>query len=43
MEPSAVLALWHGDALMVYDSTQHVFAVQQGLAALFGIPPHRCG
>jgi xanthine dehydrogenase YagR molybdenum-binding subunit len=39
MEPSAVLALWDGDALTVYDSTQHVFAVQQGLAALFGIPP----
>jgi xanthine dehydrogenase YagR molybdenum-binding subunit len=38
MEPSAVLALWEGDALTVYDSTQHVYAVQQGLAALFGIP-----
>ncbi len=39
METSAVLALWEGDALTVYDSTQHVFAVQRGLAALFGIPP----
>jgi xanthine dehydrogenase YagR molybdenum-binding subunit len=39
MEPSAVLALWDGDTLTVYDSTQHVFAVQQGLAALFAIPP----
>jgi xanthine dehydrogenase YagR molybdenum-binding subunit len=38
MEPSAVLALWEGDTLTVYDSTQHVFAVQQGLAALFAIP-----
>jgi xanthine dehydrogenase YagR molybdenum-binding subunit len=38
IEPSAVLAQWEGDALTVYDSTQHVFAVQQGLAALFGIP-----
>jgi xanthine dehydrogenase YagR molybdenum-binding subunit len=38
MEPSAVLALWDGDTLTVHDSTQHVFAVQQGLAALFAIP-----
>jgi xanthine dehydrogenase YagR molybdenum-binding subunit len=37
MEPSAVLALWEGDALTIYASTQHVFAVQAGLAALFGI------
>ena len=37
MEPSATLALWEGDTLTVYDSTQHVFAVQQGLAALFGL------
>jgi len=41
MEPSAVLALWEGDALTIYASTQHVFAVQAGLAALFGIPPER--
>ena len=41
MEPSAVLALWEGDALKIYASTQHVFAVQAGLAALFGIPPGR--
>ncbi len=41
MEPSAVLALWEGDALTIYASTQHVFAVQTGLAALFGVPPER--
>jgi xanthine dehydrogenase YagR molybdenum-binding subunit len=41
MEPSAVLARWEGDALTVYDSTQHVYAVRQGLAALFAIPPER--
>jgi xanthine dehydrogenase YagR molybdenum-binding subunit len=41
MEPSAVLALWEGDALTIYTSTQHVYAVQSGLAALFAIPPER--
>jgi xanthine dehydrogenase YagR molybdenum-binding subunit len=41
MEPSAVLAQWDGDALTIYASTQHVFAVQTGLAALFGVPPER--
>ncbi|HEX4158959.1 MAG TPA: xanthine dehydrogenase family protein molybdopterin-binding subunit [Rhizomicrobium sp.] len=39
MEPSAALALWEGDKLTVFDSTQHVYAVRAGLAALFGIPP----
>jgi xanthine dehydrogenase YagR molybdenum-binding subunit len=38
MEPSAVLAAWRGDELTVYDSTQHIYAVRQGLSALFGIP-----
>jgi len=41
MEPSAVLAQWEGDALTVYASTQHVYAVQRGLAALFGISSDR--
>ena len=41
MEPSAVLALWEGDALTLYASTQHVYGVQMGLAALFAIPPER--
>ena len=39
MEPSAILALWEGDTLTIHDSTQHVYAVQQGMAALFGIAP----
>jgi len=43
MEPSAVLALWEEDALTLYASTQHVYAVQMGLAALFAIPaPSAC-
>jgi xanthine dehydrogenase YagR molybdenum-binding subunit len=41
MEPSAVLAMWEGDALTLYASTQHVYAVQMGLAAFFAIPPER--
>jgi xanthine dehydrogenase YagR molybdenum-binding subunit len=41
MEPSAVLAVWEGDALTLYASTQHVYALQAGLAALFGISPDR--
>ncbi|UCI05173.1 xanthine dehydrogenase family protein molybdopterin-binding subunit [Mesorhizobium sp. B1-1-8] len=41
MEPSAVLAQWEGDALTLYASTQHVYALRMGLAALFGIPSER--
>ncbi len=38
MEPSAILAVWNGDQLTVYDSVQHLAAVQSVLAATFGIP-----
>jgi xanthine dehydrogenase YagR molybdenum-binding subunit len=41
MEPSAVLAVWEADDLTLYASTQHVYALRTGLAALFGIPPER--
>ena len=37
MEPSAILALWRDGRLTVYDSVQHVYAVQSILAAAFGI------
>lgn len=37
MEPSAILALWQDGRLTVYDSVQHVHAVQAILAAAFGI------
>ncbi|WMT91938.1 xanthine dehydrogenase family protein molybdopterin-binding subunit [Pelagibacterium sp. H642] len=37
MEPSAVLASWSGDHLTIYDSTQHLGAVQRTLASVFGI------
>jgi len=37
MEPSAILASWTGDNLTVYDSVQHLPAVQANLAATFGL------
>ena len=37
MEPSAILALWQDGRLTVYDSVQHLYAVQSILAAAFGI------
>jgi xanthine dehydrogenase YagR molybdenum-binding subunit len=41
MEPSAVLAVWETDNLTLYASTQNVYALRMGLAALFAIPPER--
>jgi xanthine dehydrogenase YagR molybdenum-binding subunit len=37
MEPSAILAVWDGGQLTVYDSVQHLYAVQNALAAVFDI------
>src|SRR6202522_3939588 len=37
MEPSAILAVWNGDNLTVYDAVQHLPAVQQAMAATFGL------
>jgi xanthine dehydrogenase YagR molybdenum-binding subunit len=37
MEPSAILAVWKGDNLTVYDAVQHLPGVQNALAATFGI------
>lgn len=37
MEPSAILAIWNGDRLTVYDTVQHLPAVQAALAAAFGL------
>lgn len=38
MEPHATLAQWDGDRLTVHDATQHITAVQETLAEIFGIP-----
>jgi xanthine dehydrogenase YagR molybdenum-binding subunit len=37
MEPCAILAVWEGQRLTVYDAVQHLPAVQNTLAAAFGI------
>jgi xanthine dehydrogenase YagR molybdenum-binding subunit len=39
MEPSAIIAVWNGDQLIVYDAVQHLPAVQNAMAATFGLPP----
>jgi xanthine dehydrogenase YagR molybdenum-binding subunit len=41
MEPSAALAIWEGDDLTLYDSTQHVYGVQRALAGALGMPAER--
>jgi xanthine dehydrogenase YagR molybdenum-binding subunit len=41
IEPSAVVAMWEGEDLTLYDSTQHVYGVQRTVAAILGIPPER--
>jgi xanthine dehydrogenase YagR molybdenum-binding subunit len=38
MEPHATTAVWNGDKLTVYDSTQSVFGCQGKLAHIFGVP-----
>lgn len=39
MEPHATIAVWDGDHLTVYDSTQGIFGVQSVLAQVFSLPP----
>jgi xanthine dehydrogenase YagR molybdenum-binding subunit len=39
MEPHNTLAVWDGDKLTLYDSTQGIFSVRSGVARMFGIPP----
>jgi xanthine dehydrogenase YagR molybdenum-binding subunit len=39
MEPSATLARWDGDQLMVFDAVQHGYSAQLVLATMFGVPP----
>jgi xanthine dehydrogenase YagR molybdenum-binding subunit len=38
LEPHGCVATWDGDSLTVYESTQGVFPVQNGLAQALGIP-----
>ncbi|RJL24170.1 xanthine dehydrogenase family protein molybdopterin-binding subunit [Bailinhaonella thermotolerans] len=41
MEPHATLAVWEGDHLTLYDSTQGAAAQRDALAALLGMPAER--
>jgi len=41
LEPSATVAIWHGDGLTVYDSTQWVKGAQLTLAHFFDLAPAR--
>lgn len=38
MEMHATIASWDRDHVMLYDATQHITGVQEGIAKLFGIP-----
>jgi xanthine dehydrogenase YagR molybdenum-binding subunit len=41
MEPHATIALWEGDRLTVYNTTQGISGCQQALATLLGIKPEQ--
>ncbi|MFN4218111.1 MAG: xanthine dehydrogenase family protein molybdopterin-binding subunit [Candidatus Bipolaricaulia bacterium] len=41
METHGSVAMWEGDSLTVWDSTQHIFGVREGLARLLGLPLHK--
>jgi xanthine dehydrogenase YagR molybdenum-binding subunit len=41
MEPHATIAVWRGDELTLYDSTQGIFAVRARLARIFEVPPEQ--
>ncbi len=41
MEPSATVALWEGEQLTVYDSTQWVVGTRNALARAFGLSPEQ--
>jgi xanthine dehydrogenase YagR molybdenum-binding subunit len=38
MEPHGSVALWEGDHLVVWDSTQYIFGVRESLAEYLGLP-----
>jgi xanthine dehydrogenase YagR molybdenum-binding subunit len=41
MEPHATIAVWHGDELTLYDSTQGIFGVRNRIAEVFGMPKEK--
>ena len=41
LEPHATIAVWEGDEVTVYDSTQHIYGTRNGVATALGIPPEK--
>ncbi len=41
LEPHATVAVWEGEDLTIYDTTQYVSGVQKTLGKVLGIPPER--
>ena len=41
MEPHATIAVWDGDALTLYDSTQYVSGVRRTVAKTLGMSPDK--
>ncbi len=41
MEPHATIAVWHGDELTLYDSTQGIFGCRARIAEVFGMPKEK--
>ncbi len=41
METHGSVALWEGDALTIWDSTQHIFGVRDVVAQALGLPKHK--
>ena len=41
MEPFATTAVWNGDSMTIYDSTQAVFVTRDTLCEILGLPPNK--
>lgn len=41
LESHGTVAAWSGDELTVYESTQHVYGVREGIADALGLPLHK--
>ncbi|MFQ5796326.1 MAG: xanthine dehydrogenase family protein molybdopterin-binding subunit [Candidatus Bipolaricaulia bacterium] len=41
LETHGSVAIWEGDSLTIWDSTQHIFGVRDGVANALGLPKHK--
>ena len=41
LEPHCCVAMWNGDELVLWTSTQHAYGVRDGVAAALGLPLHK--